>query len=59
MLKRYCILDERKEFAIVVELPTKHLVGVARATIIKRGIAEVAVVVTDKYQRQGIGKKIA
>lgn len=60
LLKRYCVLNHQKEIAIVAELQSKEkpLVGVARACIVDANSAEVAIVVTDAYQRKGIGKKL-
>ncbi|MBN1940933.1 MAG: bifunctional acetate--CoA ligase family protein/GNAT family N-acetyltransferase, partial [Candidatus Diapherotrites archaeon] len=62
MLIRYCFNDYDREIAIVVEMPRKKgkpLIGVGRMMKdIGKNSAEIALVVTDKFQHQGIGEKL-
>ncbi|MEM0493390.1 MAG: bifunctional acetate--CoA ligase family protein/GNAT family N-acetyltransferase, partial [Candidatus Thermoplasmatota archaeon] len=59
---RYCNIDYDREIAIVAEIEEnnkKRLIGVARLIIdpINKNEAEFAIVVTDKWQRLGLGSE--
>jgi acetyltransferase len=56
---RFANVDYRRRFAVVAELdmePERALIGVARYEAYEDGVtAEVALVVEDRWQRQGLG----
>jgi len=59
---RYCNIDYDREIGIVAEIEDKekrHLLGVARLILdpVKKDEAEFALVVTDEWQRQGLGSE--
>jgi acetyltransferase len=61
MLTRYCFNDYDREMAIVVEKPGKgrKLLGVGRfMKDVGNESAEFAVVVTDAFQRKGLGREL-
>ena len=59
-LSRYCNLDYDREIAIVAELPEdRRIIGVVRLTLdADRRKGEFAIMVSDSWQRQGLGSKL-
>jgi acetyltransferase len=59
-----CFIDYDREMALIAELPVaaggnRQMIGIGRLTRARTpGSAEVAVLITDKYQRTGLGAEL-
>lgn len=56
-VRRYTRIDYERNFALVVERPNGKLIGIGRFIVDKEDpkAVEMAIVMTDTYQRKGIG----
>jgi acetyltransferase len=54
----FCNVDAEHGAALVATLPNGEIAGVARLSNFDTGSAELALVVEDTYQRQGLGHRL-
>lgn len=61
-LSRMCFIDYSRELALVAELGNERgeaeIIGVGRLTKLPRGDGEFALLITDRFQRHGLGSEL-